>query len=255
MNPQSSTRLDWLIALSLIIAVLPASKACVAAEESNGDPVRVLLVTGVDYQGHKWQQTAPALAAALNKDPLLSVKVVETPDALAGEDIFDYDVIFIHFKNYDPPKDYEKVQANLTKFVGDGGGLVLFHFACGAFEDWPEFVKLAGRVWDKTKRGHDPHGSFTVNIDNTDHPITRPIKDFTITDELYTCLGGETSIDVIASAVSKVDGKKYPMGFVLTYGKGRVFHSPLGHDTTAVASPELQTMFRRACLWTAGRLE
>ena len=56
-----------------------------------------------------------------------------------------------------------------------GKGLVLVHFACGAFQEWPEFVELAGRV----------------------------------------------------------------------------FHSVLGHDVEAFASPDVKRLFRNACAWGA----
>jgi type 1 glutamine amidotransferase len=159
----------------------------------------------------------------------------------------------MHFKNYDPVKNERQVQQNLIRFVEQGGGLVYFHFACGAFEQWPDFVRLAGRVWDKKKRGHDPHGSFTVQIVDKDHPVTRGMADFTTTDELYTCLGGDPPIHLLATARSKVDGQDYPMAFVFELGKGRVFHSPLGHDVKAIEPPGVGQLFRRACLWAAGR--
>jgi len=103
-------------------------------------------------------------------------------------------------------------------------------------------------------RGHDPHGKFTVKITNNKHPVTRGMKDFEIVDELYTCLDGKTPIKVLATSKSKVDGKDYPMAFVLNYGKGRVFHSPLGHDVKALANPEAARLFRQACAW-CGRLK
>ena len=57
---------------------------------------------------------------------------------------------------------------------------------------------------------------------------------------------------MLAKARSKVDGKDYPMAFVLNYGKGRVFHSVLGHDVKALANPHAGKLFRNACAWTAG---
>jgi hypothetical protein len=131
--------------------------------------------------------------------------------------------------------------------------LVLYHFALGAFEEWDGFVDLAGRIWDKTKRAHDPHGPFTVNIVDPDHPVTRGMDDFETVDELYTCFGGETPIHLLATARSKVDGQDYPMAFVLEVGQGRVFHTPLGHDVRAVTMPGPAELIRRGCLWAAGR--
>ena len=129
---------------------------------------------------------------------------------------------------------------------------MLVHFACGAFQEWPEFANLAGRVYDPKLRGHDPHGKFTVEITEVRHPITRGMKPFETVDELYTCLGGDKPIQVLAQAKSKVDGKYYPMAFVHAYGKGRVFHCALGHDAKALSPPPAQELFRRGTAWTAG---
>ena len=57
---------------------------------------------------------------------------------------------------------------------------------------------------------------------------------------------------VIASAISKVDNKVYPMAFVHKYGKGRVFHCLLGHDVTAFKCPGVLELFRKGTAWSAG---
>ena len=214
---------------------------------------RVLIVTGIDYPGHKWRKTCPVLAAGLDKDPRLAIDVVETPDFLASPKLGDYDVIVLHFMNWKTPDPGPAARENLRKLVAAGKGLVLVHFACGAFQGWDEFAALAGRAWNPKLRGHDPHGAFRVNIVDADHPITKGLKPFETTDEMYTCLDGEAKIHVLASSKSKVDKKDYPMAFVLTYGTGRVFHSPLGHDVRAFG-PAVLALFRRGTAWAA-RLE
>ena len=87
---------------------------------------------------------------------------------------------------------------------------------------------------------------------DAEHPITRGLKAFETADELYTCLDGDTPIHVLAKATSKVDKKDYPMAFVLTYGKGRVFHCVLGHDVRALEPEAVRELFRRGTAWAAG---
>ena len=213
---------------------------------------QVVIVTGIDYPGHKWKETAPALAQVLRKDPRLKVDVVETPTFLATEKLKDYDTVVLHFMNWETPDPGEQARQNLAQFVSRGGGVVAVHFACGAFQGWPEFEKIIGRVYDPKLPPHDPYGPFEVHMTNVDHPITRGLKPFEITDELYTCLAGNLPIQVLAEAKSKVDGKNYAMAFILKYGKGRVFHSPLGHDVGAITNAGAAELFRRGCAWTAG---
>lgn len=213
---------------------------------------KVLIVTGIDYPGHKWKLTAPVLAKAIAADKRLVVTITEDPNDLANNGLGDYDVIVLHFMDWEVPDPGTKARANLKNSVHNGTGIVLVHFACGAFQEWPEFVKLAGRVWDPNLRGHDPHGKFTVNIKDKQHPAMKGMTDFETTDELYTCLTGKTPIKVLATARSKVDNKDYPMAFVLNYGKGRVYHNVLGHDVQALDNPDVGRLFRNACAWCAG---
>lgn len=239
------------VALPLLTRAAAGAEAVTLPTRKKG---RVLLVTGVDYPGHPWRETAPLLAAAVRQDPQLEVVVIEDPHLLDSAALGDYDAVLLHFMNWEVPAPGAAARENLRKFVERGGGLVLVHFACGAWQDWPEFGRLAGRVWDPQLRGHDPRGPFTVEIQDRHHPVTAGMTDFATDDELYTCLAGEAPIRILAKARSKVDGRDYPMAFVLHYGQGRVFHSVLGHDAKAMQAPAVGELFRRGCAWAAGRL-
>jgi len=239
-------------ALVVFLASCSSTGTAFAEDKSESQKKKVLIVTGIDYPGHKWKLTAPVLAKAIAADKRLGVTVTEKPGDLAKEDLGDYDTIVLHFMDWEVPDPGPAARANLKRAVKNGKGLVLVHFACGAFQEWPDFVKLAGRVWDPKLRGHDPHGKFIVKITDAKHPAMKGMKDFETVDELYTCLAGKTPIKVLATARSKVDGKDYPMAFVLNYGKGRVYHNVLGHDVQALANPDVGRLFRNACAWTAG---
>ncbi len=213
---------------------------------------RIVVVTGIDHPAHHWQETAPALAKVLRADPRLDVTVVNDPNFLASPALRQYDGAVIHFMDWEVPAPGPQARAGLQRFVRAGKGLMIVHFGCGAFQDWDGFVQIAGRVWDPNMRPHDPHGAFTVEITDHEHPITQGLEPFETTDELYTCLAGETPIHLLATAKSKVDQLDYPMAFVLDYGKGRVFHCALGHDVVAIENPGAAELFRRGCAWSTG---
>jgi len=219
------------------------------AKEPQG---RVLLVTGIDYPGHPWQQTAPVLAAQLRQDRRLQVSVVEDPGFLGDPALHGFDVVLMHWMNWEKPAPGPEARENLRAFVAGGKGMALAHFACGAFQDWPEFRNLAGRSYDPKLPPHDPRGPYLVSITSVPHPITQGLQAFEADDELYTCLAGDRPIEVLATAHSKVTGQDHPMAFVFNYGKGRVFHSPLGHDVKAFSIPMVGELFRRGCAWAAG---
>jgi type 1 glutamine amidotransferase len=234
-------------------ALLPMFIPTLNAQDSEEKPLKVLIID--DHRpGYYNMPTATTLRNILRQDKQLEVVLVEDAEVLGADLPFDYDVIVLHFKNYLIPKRAEAMKANLEIFVTEGGGLFVFHFACGAFEDWQGFEKLAGRVWEPKKRPHDPYGTFAVQVVDKVHPITKGLNNFEISDELYTCLrDSEVPIHVLAEAVSKVDNKSYPMAFTLEKGKGRIFHSTLGHDEKSLSSAEFQIMCKRAVVWCANR--
>ena len=123
------------------------------------------------------------------------------------------------------------------------GGLILPHFAASAFHfslpmaeksDWPEYRKIARRVWNHhgqgdEKSGHDAFGPFTVAVTELPHPITKGLKAFGVTDELYFRQAGSQPVEPLITATSKVTGKDEPLAWTYTYGKGRIFQTLLGH--------------------------
>lgn len=246
--------------LALLVSLVTLSSAVSGtwAQETKAPvvdrDVKVLLVTGIDYPGHPWKETAPVLKQLLEEDDRLHVTITEDPNELGSEDLTDWDVVILHFMNWEVPGPGPDARANLVRFVESGKGLMLTHFACGAWvNEWPEFVQLAGRVWNPQLRAHDPHGKFIVQIADPQHPITKGMKPFETVDELYTCLDGKTPIHVVATARSSVDQEIYPMAFVLDVGQGRVFHSVLGHDAQAYThSKSVGKLLRNACAWVAG---
>jgi len=216
------------------------------------DTRRVLIVTGRDYPGHDWRRTTPALQAALEEDPRLEVTVSEEIDVLGTAELDSYHAIVLNYMNWEHPGPGQAALEHFRQTIEGGTGLVLVHFACGAFQDWPEFVRIAGRVWDPALPGHDPQGAFRVNIIDASHPVTAGLVSFDTVDELYTCLAGDTPVQMLATARSIVDGRDHPMAFTLRYGEGRVFHSVLGHDVRAIENPPVARLYRRAAAWAAG---
>jgi type 1 glutamine amidotransferase len=244
-----------IVPVSLILAVAFGLLADAAGDPpAQANRAKVLVLTGNEYPGHKWQETAPLLAEFLAVDPRLATSVNKDPGFLASPKLLDYDVMVLNYMNWHSPDPGEEARANLKRFVESGKGLVLVHFACGAFQGWPEFANIAGRIYNPKLRGHDPYGKFTVEIVDAAHPITKGLQPFETSDELYTCLAGNQDIHVLATATSKVDKKDYPMAFVHDYGKGRVFHCVLGHDVKALSVAAVQELYRRGTAWAA-RLE
>ena len=105
----------------------------------------------------------------------------------------------------------------------------------------------------KTKQG-----TFTVKIVDTDHPITKGLKDFELKDELYYKIQMQPGVDREALATIDHDNGTWPVAWTRTYGKGRVFHTPLGHrsfgpgkDDPIATNPNLGKLVLQGVDWVA----
>lgn len=243
-----------LLTLAILLGMTGAADTAPPAATVSGE-ARILVLTGNEWPGHKWRETAPLIARFLSSDRRLTAEVNPDPQFLASPDLHQYDAIVLNYLNWKCPDPGEEARANLKRFIEQGKGLVIVHNACAAFGDWPEFKNIAGRAWNPDRlRGHDPHGRFRVEITDVDHPITRGMQAFETTDELYTCLlTSGPPVEVLATAKSAIDGKDYPMALAHHYGKGRVFLCVLGHDVAALSVPAVQDLYCRGTAWVAGR--
>ena len=149
---------------ALIAGALPGALGAGVHAGDKSSAARVVIVTGIDYPGHLWRETTPVLATQLRREPRLRVEVKETPEFLADPTLFEFDAVVFHWMNWEKPAPGDAARENFRKFVESGKGLVLVHFACGAFQDWPEFRNIAGRVYDPKLPPHDPRGPYTVKI-------------------------------------------------------------------------------------------
>ncbi len=238
-----------LVSTSCVVAVVLASGLS-GAKAAETKPIRVLIITGRDVPAHPWRKTTPVLRGHLEQTKKFEVVVSEEPLVLESTALDAYDVILLNYYNWRRPGITRTARENLLAFVKGGKGLVSFHFSCRAFDDWPEYRNLIGRIWTKGS-GHGRRGKFKVKITKPDHFITGGVKDFEADDELYAKLVGDAPITVLIEAYSQWSKRTEPLAWTLPYGKGRVFNIVLGHDARACKDPNFRRLFQRGTEWAA----
>lgn len=229
--------------------------------------IRVLMIDGNDeHKWHNWDTTSPLIKSLLEQDARIRLDVTQNIEDLTRLNHGKYDVLALNYCNWKDPRQLSDASKKaLTGWLNNGGGLLVIHFANGAFHyslpeagasDWPEYRRIVRRVWNHDaargkKSAHDSFGSFAVSVCMGNHPIARGLNPFQVEDELYFDQDGADPIEPIISARSTSTGKDEPMAWTYAYGKGRVFQTLLGHSAKTYEAWEAGEMLRRAAAWVA----
>lgn len=257
MRPRIATVVGMMLAASLC-----SLAAAIVAQDP--PPLRALVVTGAN--NHDWKWTAPEIATTLAETGRFVVEVTADPAkdlaaAPAKRARGELDVIVL---DYNGPRWGEAAEQAFLQVVRDGVGVAVIHAADNAFPGWTEYEKLVGLLW-RDGTGHGAYHPFDVHVVDRFHPITDGMADIRLhPDELYhrLVLGQGAEFRVLLSAYSAPKtggtGRHEPMATASTYGKGRVFHTPLGHVWTGVPAthatwfdPQLRRLVARGTEWAA----
>jgi type 1 glutamine amidotransferase len=204
------------------------------------------------------------------------------PDPDFNPMFHEYAVVISNFGNNaaDWPEATRKA---LEAYMRAGGGFVSVHAADNSFGNWEEYNKMIGlggwggrneksgpyvyytdegeQVRDPSpgKCGaHGPQHLIPITVRVADHPITRgmPARWMTTKDECYAQLRGPAENMTILATGKDSSGKAptdrhEPILMVIEYGKGRVFHTTLGHDDYSCEGVGFIFSFTRGAEWAA----
>lgn len=193
----------------------------------------------------------------------------------------EYDVVVSNFgyKAADWPTD---TQTSFEEYMINGGALVSIHAANNSFPSWTAYNEMTGLGgWGGRNEQYGPYvyfdGDGNLIKDNSagdagahgnkhefqitqrnHHPILAGLPNVWMhtKDECYGKLRGPAvNMTILASALcpiaEKGTGQHEPMLMVLNYGKGRVFHTTLGHQQESYESVGFITTFLRGTEWAA----
>lgn len=248
-----------------------------AADQNRPKKIKVLLIDG--QNNHDWVRCSPVMMDTLNATGRFSIdrSTVTKPDIEKFNPNFaDYDVVL---SNYNGERWKKETEEAFVKYIKEGGNLVVVHAANNSFPDWKEFNEMIGLggwggrnekdgpyiywkdgkiVKDHSKgRGgsHGKHWEYKVIIREKDHPITRglPAEFLQAKEELYDRLRGPgKNMTILATAFAKGGSERdEPVLMTISYGKGRIFHTVMGHSHTSMKGVAFQETLIRGTEWAA----
>ncbi|MEP7318224.1 MAG: ThuA domain-containing protein [Panacibacter sp.] len=222
--------------------------------------IPVLLVDG--FSNHDWKQTSSVIKRILEKSELFSVDITTVPTDNAEQEAWKpefekYAVIIQNTNNIQNPglRWPRRVELQLENYVKKGGGLYILHSANNAFPHWKEYDKMIGLGWrdatagyaleiDSNKNiirippgegsgtGHGNRFNATIQILNR-HPVNEgyPAEWKTANTEVYNYpRGAAENLTVLSFAYDSTSThQKWPVEWVVSYGRGRVYSSSMGH--------------------------
>lgn len=265
--------------LAVLFGLLSCAQVVLAA------PIPVMLLDGQSGGAyHNWHLTTPVLQKELEETGLFQVTVVTAPPSDGDFTHFkpDFGKYRAIVMNYDGPSWPENLRHAFEHYIAAGGGLVIVHAADNAFPDWQAYNEMTGiGGWRKRNEQAGPywyyqdgkllsdnspgpagmHGArlpFQLVTRDATHPIMKglPTVWMHAPDELYGRLRGPgKNMTVLATAHSdpanRGTGHDEPILMVLHYGKGRIFHTTMGHDVAALSGVGFITTFQRGTEWVA----
>lgn len=145
------------------------------------------------------------------------------------------------------------VRDGLIRFVNEGGGLAAYHGTPHASMDWPAFGDMLAARGGSHR---DPNEKAAIRIEDPNNPVTAAFggRDFEWQDEFFrftTPPWERSKVHVLLSfdnartdlhqkpdcdICNRVDDD-YPVSWIRSYGKGRIFYTTLGHRPTLFENP------------------
>lgn len=275
---------------SLAVLLITLIAACASATQPDMK-LNALLISGQMNPYHNIETMDRVITQYLEATGLFDVTQVSTPKA--GEDMSSFAPDFSQYDlvvlNYDGDLWSAATRQAFEQYMLDGGGLVSVHSSDNAFAQWQAFLDMTGvggwngrdETWGPAIRWgdtgmelysgpgeatHPPPHNFAVTTRDQTHPITAgmPSTWLHANDELYTSLRGPArNVTLLATgfadpALQNASGQHEPVLLAIRYGKGRVFHTTLGHIAKHETEPPesvrcvgFMTTLQRGSEWAA----
>ena len=210
------------------------------------DKLKSLVFVGTEGKYHDHQGNGKFITAILNDTEGIEADFSQDYDVLADA-LADYHVVLF----YTDVGELSDAQENgLLNYIRAGGGFYGLHTAAASFRESEPYHAMLNGFFN----GHSPYMDFTVNISDSEHPITQGLEDFDAKDELYYLKHIPDNSHHLMYAYDETKDETHVMAFHHNYGEGTVFYFALGHDMAVLENSSFQEVIRRGVLWLGKQL-
>jgi len=206
-----------------------------------------------------------ALRALALKTGAFNPKFSQSVEDFSAENLKNFDgLIFNNCTRVEKAFVSPKQRSALLNFIRKGKGFVGFHGASDAgMPKWQEYTNMIGGCFD----GHpwNAGGTWPFRVEDPEHTLSKSFaaNTFRFSDEIYQYKGYDRkNLRVLISLEANKSGKSgkspthdYPVSWVKSYGKGRVFYSNFGHNKATWWTPFLLEHFLAGIRWSVGELD
>lgn len=163
-----------------------------------------------------------------------------------------YDVLVFYNMHAEPPNP--KAKALIESLGESSQGLVFLHHGLLAYRTWDvmgEILGLPDRSFNFSP-GYSGGEKVRVEIADANHPVTRGLTTWTMTDETYGMASAGPGSHVLLTTDNPKSMKT--LAWTRTYKNARVFAFASGHGKETFQDPNFQTVLHRGIVWAAGKM-
>ncbi|MBI2679811.1 MAG: ThuA domain-containing protein [Candidatus Solibacter usitatus] len=241
-----------LLAIAMLwAAALPAQTPSNTSKVySTAKRPRALVLVGDRY--HSPVYARDNISKALVRENIPATFIEEVA-ALNAESLAQHQLLIILRDGMNWPNGYDKPdvkwmteaqQQAIWDFVNRGGGFLALHNAQGLYPPGGLYYKLFGGDYG----GHPEPYTFTVRVENKNHPITAGVEDFEIFDEQHTVKYYLDREHLLLRSIAR-NNLASEAGWWREQGQGRFAYLAPGHTPDALGHPMMQRLMRNAMNW------
>ena len=172
----------------------------------------------------------------------LEVSSTEEYGSLTKDDLAKFDLVISYADRWKERTSPNLVHAILS-YVSGGGSLLAIHNGIHMGANF-ELAQMLGAKFDK----HPEYTTLEFQLIEPRHPITQDMDSWSMGEEPNQFIFDDLCEKTVFLEYT-LDGKKWPAGWAIEYGLGRIVYLAPGHDLRSFQNSSFQEIILRSSRW------